>query len=86
MATVCPPAQGARQMDVNGRRYTQGRDGKFHGVRDSDVKAMVKGGECFLPTMQLASGTKGWVCQDCGFVALIEHCGKCGSEDLVREG
>jgi len=87
MATVNPPSQGAKQIDVNGRRYTVGRDGRFHGVADSDVKAMVKGGECFLPTTQLASVGRGWTCDDCGFAALIrDHCGRCGGTSLTREG
>lgn len=84
MAVVCPPAQGCKQIDVNGRRYTVARDGKFHGVRDSDVKAMVKGGECFTPLTRTVG--RGFVCDDCGFIALIrDHCGRCGGESLTPE-
>jgi len=86
MAVVNPGSVACRQIDVNGRRYSVGRDGRFHGVRDSDVKAMVQGGECFLPTTRM-SGRPGYRCEDCGFLAVFsDRCGRCGGESLTKEG
>jgi hypothetical protein len=86
MAIVNPPSKQCLGIEVNGRSYDVGKDGRFHNVRPEDAKAMVAGGECFLATATLASGTRGWHCAKCDWRALINHCPKCGSTKLKREG
>lgn len=83
---VLPPAQGCRQIDVAGRRYTvDRRTGAFEGVRDDHAKAMVKGGECFLPSVR-ANNARGFRCGDCAHLSLFKNrCGRCGCTTLTEE-
>lgn len=85
MATVCPPAADCKQIDVGGRRYTVGKNGLFNNVADHHVSAMREGAECFTPMARMGTG-RGWICDECGFAAVVKPCGRCGSESLTREG
>lgn len=83
-ARVCPPAQGCRQVEVGGSRYTVRRDGTFH-VRDEHVAPLLRGAECFLPAVAFTSA-RGWRCAGCGHLSVFRaRCGRCGSTDLVEE-
>lgn len=84
MVKVVAPANGCKQIDIDGVRYNRDRKGHFD-VQPRHVEAMRKGAECFMPTATLASGTRGWFCKKCKWTALINHCPKCGSTNLKRE-
>lgn len=76
---VAPPDAGCKQIDVNGRRYTVGRDGLFHDVRPADAAAMRSGGEAFIPGVGFAHTTRFYVCTGCGRRVHFTTCGRCGA-------
>lgn len=64
------------------RLYTM-RKGAFDVDNPKDARTLKDYG-CFEPATRMSG--RGWVCQGCGFVAVIrDHCGRCGSQDLQRE-
>lgn len=61
-------------IDMDGRRY-RARDG-FVEVPAHLAERAVRYGDCFEPAgVPRASG---FVCEECGFHALIRTCGRCG--------
>lgn len=61
----------------SGARYKRGKDGLFD-MKDSDAKALAKGGG-FFPS--LAGSTRrdvGFRCTACGFGTYTKTCGRCG--------
>ena len=67
----------------NGRSYSADKNGFIHVNSPSDVKILKAGG--YVAAGAVARTSKYWVCDDCDWEALINHCGRCGSEDLRRE-
>ena len=78
------PEDGCRQVTVAGRTFDRQHDGTFH-LPDSAARQALASGDFTKPAVR-ANARRGWLCGDCGFVALIsDHCGRCGSTTLTRE-
>ena len=73
------------ELTVNdGAVRKRNKDGTFH-VPDSMGKGMVKGSEFAQVGVNLRSA-QGYVCADCGFVAVFkDRCGRCGGSTLQPE-
>jgi hypothetical protein len=82
---VLGPEDGCKQVTVAGRTFDRGRDGTFHLPPGAARQALASGD---FTEARTAAGqqARGWLCDQCGFVALIrDHCGRCGSLTLTRE-
>ena len=77
MAKLCVPQSNCGGIDVNGTRY-RARNGYLE-VPDRLVKHLKVNGECFEPARTLTR-VPGWVCEACGFHALLRTCGRCGGQ------
>lgn len=74
MAQVCVPLSACGGLEIDGRSY-EAKKG-FVDVPDHLVSRVVRRGGCFLPARPARSA--GFVCEVCGFHALIRTCGRCG--------
>lgn len=83
MTRVMKAAEGAVQVQVGekGAVYKSNRSGAFNVEDSSHVKMMLQGG-MFLPSGQPWT-SRHYVCQECGFDALIRHCPNCDSETTL---
>ena len=82
---VLGPEDGCKQVTVGGRTYNRGRDGAFH-LPPAAARQALKTGDFTEARTAAGSAARGWVCEACGFVALIrDHCGRCGGTILHRE-
>ena len=76
-------SQNCRGVDVgSGRSYDADRHGFIHVDNTSDVKALQAGGYTIVGAVARAS--RYWVCDDCSWDANLNHCAKCGSNDLRK--
>jgi hypothetical protein len=89
-------AEGMRELDSprTGRRYYAGhRDGDKRAylqggsfdVDPADVGLVVKMGGAVASLTGATRAALGWRCQDCGFGSYFRLCGRCKSENTVRE-
>lgn len=76
MAKLCVPSSMCAGVDVAGRRFRADRKGQVD-VPDHLVRTLKRNGELFAPA-NAPMGVRGFVCEACGFHALIRTCGRCG--------
>lgn len=69
------------QSGTTGREYKTDKDG-FITVHDDDVQSFKDGG--YMPVGGMPKFKRYFVCDDCSWDASINHCPKCGSEDLRK--
>jgi len=75
-----------KEVTVNdGAVIPQQKDGTFH-VEGATARALVKSGDFAIAGTNFRHVKQGYICQGCGFNALIkDRCGKCGGTDLKEE-
>ena len=84
MTRMLGPDKGAKAVEIGGREHRQQRDGTFH-VDPTTAKMMKRTGD-FVTIGTTISPAVGFVCQDCGFVAVFsDHCGKCDGSNMIPE-
>ena len=83
MARMAFDTRGCMGVDsgVTGKRYNA-KDGIINVTDNRDIKAFADNGYTLLGTAVRAS--KYWTCDDCSRDCSINHCAKCGSEDLRK--
>jgi hypothetical protein len=70
---------------ATGRSYDADRSGFIHVEDSRDIKALQAGGYVLASGVgALAAVRQEFVCDDCGWTAVINSCGKCGSKELRR--
>lgn len=75
MARVCVPQGLCAGFDIPGHGRVKARGGIMD-VPDHVARNLIKYDECF-PAAD-APKTAGFICEACGFHALIKTCGRCG--------
>ena len=81
---LLPATNAVKELTINdGKVIKRDKDATFH-MDSRTGKALAKSGEWTIVGTNLRSA-QGYVCQDCGFVAVFKKCGKCGSTDMVAE-
>jgi len=76
--------RGLREVEHGGRTHRRQKDGTFH-VDPVTAKQLVRTGDFAVAGTNFARA-RGFVCQDCGFNALLaDHCGRCNGSNLVAE-
>lgn len=73
--------QGATS-GASGRRYDADRQGFIHVTDSADIKTLKSGG--YIEAGAVARASKYWTCDDCSWDANINHCSRCGSDNLRR--
>ena len=76
---------GCRGVDsgTTGRSYNADRQGFINVTDPADVKALKAGGYVEAGSVRTSSRTY-WTCEDCSWDANINHCPRCGSDDLRK--
>ena len=78
--------KGLKEVQINeGSVAKRQKDGTFH-VEGQAARALVKSGDFAIAGTNFRHVKQGFICQDCGFNALLkDRCGKCGGTDLKEE-
>ena len=76
MAKVLVPSSSCAGVDVDGRRYVASKG--VMDVPDHLVARLKRNGECFTPS-GAAFAADGFICESCGFHAVLKTCGRCGA-------
>jgi hypothetical protein len=83
MAKMAFDSQNCRGVDLgNGRSYDTDRSGLINVENSADIRALKAGGYTLVGAV--ARTSRYWVCDDCSWDANLNHCPKCGSEDLRK--
>lgn len=67
---------------LTGRRY-RATGGGMYEMHPRDAQALVRAGG-FTPGVGLALGGGGYRCPDCGFMAVVRTCSRCGQRCETR--
>ena len=76
MPRILVPQAAIAGIDLDGRRY-HAHKGSMTVDDVGHAKRMVRDLECFTPS-NIPQTARGFVCEDCGFHALIRTCSRCG--------
>jgi hypothetical protein len=68
---------------ATGKTYNTDSKGFIHVEDKRDVKSLAEGGYVVAGT-HMAGISKSFVCDDCAWTAVLNHCPKCDSNDLRR--